>query len=108
MLEFEGDLIKVLLNDSFYPPRLEGLWGHCWSHDTGRRWILRYWLHSHVRLHLLHAGEVELRGAASSLGLCCPVHSVMPFLMLGIGIDDMFVIMQSWETLKPNEKSRGL
>ena len=46
MLEFEGDLIKVLLNDSFYPPSLEGLWGHSWSHDTGRHRILRYWQHS--------------------------------------------------------------
>ena len=28
--------------------------------------------------------------------------------MLGIGIDDMFVIVQSWETLKPEERSLSL
>ena len=68
------------------------------------------------RVLLASAGIVGvIMGIIVSYGLCSafglfygPMHSVMPFLMLGIGIDDMFVIMQSWETLKPDEKSRGL
>lgn len=39
-----------------------------------------------------------------SYGLCAaagvkygPVHSVLPFLLLGIGVDDIFVIIQTWD-----------
>lgn len=28
-----------------------------------------------------------------------PVHALMPFLLLGVGVDDMFVIMESWKNL---------
>ncbi|MPC08660.1 hypothetical protein E2C01_001251 [Portunus trituberculatus] len=41
-----------------------------------------------------------------SFGLCSafnvpygPVHSVLPLLMLGLGVDDMFVIVQCWNNL---------
>merc|ERR1712227_699149 len=68
------------------------------------------------RVALATAGIVGvIMGIIVSYGLCSgfglfygPMHSVMPFLMLGIGIDDMFVIMQSWETLTAQEKSRSL
>ena len=46
-------------------------------------------------------------GIIVSYGLCSaigfwysPAHTVIPFLMLGIGIDDMFVIVQCRNTLK--------
>ena len=37
-----------------------------------------------------------------------PMHSILPFLLLGIGIDDMFVIVQSFDNLKEHEKNQDL
>ena len=49
-------------------------------------------------------------GILSSYGLCSAVglmysqmHSILPFMLLGIGIDDMFVIVQSLDCLEGME-----
>ena len=45
-------------------------------------------------------------GVASAFGLIYgPMHAVLPFLFLAIGVDDMFVIMQSFDNLNSDEKS---
>ena len=45
-------------------------------------------------------------GICSAIGLFYgPMHNIIPFLLLGIGIDDMFVIMQCYDNLSPEEKS---
>jgi len=50
-------------------------------------------------------------GVGSSYGLSqllgfmfTQMNSLLPFLMLGVGIDDMFVIMQAWENLSVEER----
>jgi len=50
-----------------------------------------------------------------SFGLCAalgvfygPVHSILPFLLLGIGIDDMFVITQCYSNLSKEDLKRSL
>ena len=45
-------------------------------------------------------GIVVSFGFCSGIGLVYgPMHNVIPFLLLGIGIDDMFVIVQCWDNL---------
>ncbi|KXJ16057.1 patched domain-containing protein 3 [Exaiptasia diaphana] len=42
-------------------------------------------------------------GLSSAFGeMYGPVHSTLPFLLLGIGVDDMFVIVQSWNNISPH------
>jgi Niemann-Pick C1 protein len=49
-------------------------------------------------------GIIVAYGFCSGIGLFYgPMHNVLPFLLLGIGIDDMFVIVQSWDTLTETE-----
>jgi len=44
-------------------------------------------------------------GICSAIGLFYgPMHNIIPFLLLGIGIDDMFVIMQCYDNLTPAER----
>ena len=49
-------------------------------------------------------------GILSSYGLCSAfglmysaMHGILPFMLLGIGIDDMFVIVQSFDSLEGDE-----
>ena len=52
-------------------------------------------------------GIIVSYGVCSAAGVFYgPMHSVLPFLILGIGIDDMFVIVQCWDTL-PEAKRLG-
>ncbi|XP_066915990.1 patched domain-containing protein 3-like isoform X1 [Clytia hemisphaerica] len=38
-----------------------------------------------------------------------PVHSVLPFLLLGIGVDDVFVIIQNWDNIGgPKNRDRSI
>ena len=64
------------------------------------------------RAYLSLAGIFSVvMGIGVSYGICSfcglmfgPMHSVLPFLLLGIGIDDMFVIVQCFNTLTKEEK----
>ncbi|XP_029156684.1 patched domain-containing protein 3-like isoform X2 [Nylanderia fulva] len=65
------------------------------------------------RIYLSLMGiSVVGQAVLSAYGICYymgfsygPVHPILPFLLLGIGVDDMFVIMQSLETMSETDKS---
>ena len=66
-----------------------------------------------LRLYLTLAGLFSVLlglvvglGLSSALGFpVTPLHTILPFLCLGIGIDDMFVITQCWNNLKASKSN---
>ena len=137
-LEWEGNMLEVLLNSSLYPEGLRfapnaarsfgDIAGSTILDDIGLfggGYVMMF-LYASLMLGKLNclqhrsllavAGIVGVvMGIVVSYGLCSafglfygPMHSVMPFLMLGIGIDDMFIIVQCFETLTKEQKLLGL
>lgn len=68
----------------------------------------RVWL-SLAGLTGIILGSVFCMGLCSAFGLMfTQLHNVLPFLMLGIGIDDMFVLVQCYENLSDEEKKEDI
>ncbi|XP_058809233.1 NPC intracellular cholesterol transporter 1-like isoform X2 [Phymastichus coffea] len=51
---------------------------------------------------------------AVAIGLCSlfnvpygPVHTSLPFMLMGLGVDDTFVMMAAWEEISSHEKNRN-
>ena len=69
----------------------------------------------HVRLYLTISGLLSIAmGMVISMGLSSllgfpytPMHAVLPFICLGIGIDDMFVIVQSYYNVLNQAKTKS-
>merc|ERR1719232_1746835 len=69
-----------------------------------------------VRLYLTISGILSIMmGLVIAIGLSSllgypytPIHAILPFLCLGIGIDDMFVISQCWTNMAKDPLNAGL
>ena len=133
---FEGDMITTLLNETRYPNGLKGYpYVERSFDDIARSTIMGdmkglvigyILLLFYVQIMLGRFNCVEQRaaltiagifgvimGAIMSYGICSaiglffgPIHNVLPFLLLGIGIDDMFVIVQCWDVLESKYKEK--
>lgn len=132
--EWEEQIVANLLNDTNRPPMVKFYLMSASSYGTvsGKhiREDLKYLsfgfvvVFVFVVLMLGRRNHVEARPLLSLLGLTCvgmavlisyglcsacdvpygPVNSIIPFLLLGLGIDDMFVILEAWRSLTPEEK----
>ncbi|XP_059488991.1 protein patched homolog 2-like [Neocloeon triangulifer] len=136
ILEWEAELIKVLEKErngtittfTFAGRSFGDISGKTIQNDAQKLSVGFIIMFLYVQLMLGRFNLVEQRallsligiasvaiGCVVSYGVCSafsipygPVHNILPFLMLGIGIDDMFVIAQCWATLGPETQTLSL
>jgi len=136
--EFERDLAKVLLkykamdDDVKIEVNVANAFGEIASgtiwDDTGNLILGFSIVFMYVNFMLGKFNHVEQRGYLSLIGLASvamsigfsygfcsiiglsygPLHNMIPFLLLGIGIDDMFVTMQCFNNLDDAENKRPM
>lgn len=69
-----------------------------------------------LRFYLTGAGLLCIAGAfIIAVGLCSilripygPVHTSLPFMLLGLGVDDIFVMVASWKQVHAEKANRGI
>lgn len=67
--------------------------------------LSQYWLTS-VGLMCVGSAFIIAVGICSLIGIPYgPVHTSLPFLLLGLGVDDIFVFMTSWRQINANEQN---
>merc|ERR1711892_1406909 len=113
----------VMVARSFADLSAEAITGDAFVFGCGTAIVFVY-----VQMMLGRFNFVEQRPGLSSVGICCcflglltcygvcsgldlvfsPMHAIIPFLMLGIGIDDMFVIIQCYNNVVKEGHHEGL
>ncbi|KAK7077773.1 Patched domain-containing protein 3 [Halocaridina rubra] len=136
--QWEQEFIKNMLNDSSRPNSVSlhlmastsfgTVSGNNIQSDTKFLSVGFGVVFIYIILMLGRLNMVEQRPILSLLGLSCvglaigvsygicsafdvtygPVNNILPFLLLGLGVDDMFVIMQALNNLSPDEKDKNL
>jgi len=130
-MDFEEELLKILLNTTRFPEGLKSypnakrsfgdvakqtIMGDIRQLGMGYAIVFVYVIFMlgkldcvEQRVFLSFAGILSvIFGMTVAYGLCSaaglfftPMHNILPFLLLGIGIDDMFVIARCFDTLSP-------
>ncbi|XP_071520862.1 patched domain-containing protein 3-like [Panulirus ornatus] len=134
LFQWEGEFIRALLNTQGRPQGLgvffqsqrsfSEISGNTVLGDVSLLVLGNVVLFIYVQLMLGKFNMVENRPVLSLLGLLAtfmsvgvtfglcsavgliygPVHTILPLLMLGLGVDDMFIIVQCWHNLNQQER----
>lgn len=102
--------------------------GETMFHEMDKLFIGIMLMFFYVQFGLSRCNWLEVRITLAGVGLMCvglayvsaiswcsmmgisfgPVHSSLPFLLMGLGIDDMFVMSACWNNLTPAEAKKSL
>jgi Niemann-Pick C1 protein len=102
--------------------------GDSMFHEIDKLFMGIFLMFLYTQFGLSRCNWLEIRLTLGSVGLLCvgmayissvcwcsimgipfgPVHSSLPFLLMGLGIDDMFVMNACWRNLSPAETKKSL
>lgn len=102
--------------------------GEAMFHELDKLFLGIILMFIYIQFALSRCNWLEIRLTLGSVGLLCvgmayitavswcstmgipfgPVHSSLPFLLMGLGVDDMFVMNACWRNLSPAESKKSL
>ncbi|XP_028177480.1 patched domain-containing protein 3-like [Ostrinia furnacalis] len=102
--------------------------GEAMFHELDKLFLGIILMFIYIQFALSRCNWLEIRLTLGSVGLLCvgmayvtavswcsvigipfgPVHSSLPFLLMGLGVDDMFVMNACWRNLSPAETKKSL